>query len=104
MEAVFPQIAGATISYAWGGMVSVTTTRLPHIGVEGPVFFAHGYSGMGVVLSTLGGKLLIEAMGGDKARFGLFAAAEPPAFPGGVALRGPLHVLGMLWYAVRDRL
>jgi len=28
----------------------------------------------------------------------------PPPFPGGVALRGPLHVLGMLWYALRDRL
>ena len=28
----------------------------------------------------------------------------PPAFPGGTALRGPLHVLGMLWYALRDRI
>ena len=28
----------------------------------------------------------------------------PPPFPGGVTLRGPLHVLGMLWYALRDRL
>ena len=33
-----------------------------------------------------------------------FAAVEPAAFPGGRALRGPLHVLGMLWYALRDRL
>lgn len=25
-------------------------------------------------------------------------------FPGGTALSGPLHVLGMLWYARRDRI
>ena len=25
-------------------------------------------------------------------------------FPGGTALRGPLYVLGMLWYAMRDRI
>ena len=38
-----------------------------------------------------------------RAQFDLFAGLEPPAFPGGTALRGPLHVLGMLWYALRDR-
>jgi len=104
MEAVFPQIVGAPIANAWGGLVSITTTRMPHIGMQGPVFFAHGYSGMGVLLSTLGGKLLAEAMTGERARFDLFASIEPPPFPGGVALRGPLHILGMLWYAMRDRL
>ena len=103
MEAVFPQTRGVGIDYAWGGLVSVTMTRLPHIGREGEVLFAHGYSGMGVILSTLAGKLLIEAIGGGTARFDQFAALEPAAFPGGVALRGPLHVLGMLWYALRDR-
>jgi gamma-glutamylputrescine oxidase len=103
LEATFPQIRGVGIDYAWGGLVSVTMTRLPHIGREGEVLFAHGYSGMGVVLSTLAGKLLIEAIGGEASRFDQFAALEPAAFPGGVALRGPLHVLGMLWYALRDR-
>ena len=39
-------------------------TRLPHVGREGEVLFAHGYSGMGAVLSTLAGKLLVEAIGG----------------------------------------
>jgi gamma-glutamylputrescine oxidase len=43
-------------------------------------------------------------MTGEAAGLDLFAAIEPPAFPGGVRLRGPLHVLGMLWYALRDRL
>jgi gamma-glutamylputrescine oxidase len=104
MEKVFPQIAGIPIAHAWGGLVSITATRLPHIGAQGPVFFAHGYSGMGVLMSTLGGKLVAEAIGGERGRFDLFASIEPPAFPGGVRLRAPLHVVGMLWYAMRDRL
>ena len=104
MEAVFPQIKGRRIDYAWGGLVSVTTSRLPHIGRDGEVLFAHGYSGLGVILSTLGGKLLAEEITGQGGRFDLFASLPPAAFPGGAALRGPLYVLGMLWYALRDRI
>jgi gamma-glutamylputrescine oxidase len=104
MEAVFPRIRGVPITHAWGGLVSVTQTRLPHLGREGEIWFAHGYSGLGVILSTLAGKLLVEAMLGETDRFERFADLEPPPFPGGAALRGPLHVLGMLWYALRDRL
>ena len=104
LEGTFPRLKGVKIDYAWGGMVSVTTSRLPHVGRQGEVYYAHGYSGMGAILSTLGGKLLVEAICGRTARFDLFAGVEPMAFPGGTALRGPLHVLGMLWYAFRDRL
>ena len=104
MERVFPQVRGRGIDHAWGGLVSITTTRLPHLGREGPVYFAHGYSGMGVLLSTLAGKLVVEAISGEGGRFDLFAAVEPAAFPGRGPLRAPLHVLGMLWYALRDRL
>ncbi len=104
LEGVFPQLEGVAIDHAWGGLVSITRTRLPHLGRRGEVYFAHGYSGMGVVLSTLGGKLAVEAMLGDATRFDLFAGVAPPAFPGGVALRTPLHVLGMLWFAFRDRI
>ena len=104
LEGVFPQLRGVAIDHAWGGLVSITRTRLPHLGRRGDIWFAHGYSGMGVILSTLGGKLSVEAMLGEPERFDLFAAVAPPAFPGGVALRAPLHVLGMLWFALRDRL
>ena len=104
MEGVFPQLRGTRITHAWGGLVSITRSRLPHVGRDGEVLFAHGYSGQGVVLSTLAGKLLVEALLGQTERFDRFASLEPPPFPGGDALRGPLHVLGMLWYALRDRL
>ena len=104
MEKTFPQLRGCRIDHAWGGLVSVTTSRLPHVGHYGEVYFAHGYSGKGVILSTLSGKLLAEAITGDASRLDLFSTLTPLPFPGGTALRGPLYVLGMLWYAMRDRL
>ncbi len=103
LERSFPMLAGVGIAHAWGGLVSITRSRLPDIGRDGPLLWAHGYSGQGVVLSTLGGALLAEAALGDETRFIPFAAVAPTGFPGGALLRGPLHVLGMLWYALRDR-
>ncbi len=103
MHKVFPQTRGLRVDYAWGGLVSITRTRLPHIGRRGGVLFAHGYSGLGAILSTLAGQLLAEAAQGRGERFDRFAEIAPPAFPGGTAFRGPLHTLGMLWYALRDR-
>nr|WP_310524798.1 FAD-binding oxidoreductase [Polymorphobacter sp.] len=104
LERTFPQLRGIAIDHGWGGLVSVTRSRLPDIGRDGPILWAHGYSGQGAILSTLGGALLAEAVTGNTTRFDGFAGVAPGAFPGGAALRGPLHVLGMLWYAARDRL
>ena len=104
MRRVFPQLARARIDYAWGGMVSITRTRLPHLGRVGGVFFAHGYSGLGALLSTFAGRLMAEAAQGRTSSFDQFAGIAPPAFPGGTAMRSPLHTLGILWYALRDRL
>jgi gamma-glutamylputrescine oxidase len=104
MARIFPQFAHARIDYAWGGLVSVTMTRLPHIGRLGDLFFAHGYSGQGVLTPALVGKVLAEAMAGTAESFDILRGLAPPSFPGGSALRAPLYTLGMLWYALRDRL
>jgi gamma-glutamylputrescine oxidase len=101
---VFPQLRDVRIDHGWGGMVSVTRTRMPDIGRKGNLFWAHGYSGKGVILTSLAGKLIAEAVAGTAERFDIMAAIAPPAFPGGRSLRSPLYVLGMLWYALRDRL
>ena len=100
----FPQLDNVRIDHAWGGLVSITMSRMPHIGRIGDLFFAHGYSGQGVLTPALAGKVLVEAMAGTAERFDVLADLAPPVFPGGAALRSPLHVLGMLWYALRDRL
>ncbi len=104
MRRVFPQLSKARIDYAWGGLVSITRTRLPHLGREGGVYFAHGYSGLGAILSTLAGKLMAQAIVSEASAFDRLAKIAPPAFPGGTLLRSPLHTLGMLWFAMRDRL
>jgi gamma-glutamylputrescine oxidase len=104
MAAIFPKLRDVKIDYAWGGLVSITMSRLPHVGRIGDLFFAHGYSGQGVLLPALTGKVLAEAMSGTAERFDVLASLAPPEFPGGAALRTPLYVLGMLWYALRDRL
>ncbi|MBP6738149.1 MAG: FAD-binding oxidoreductase [Rhodobacteraceae bacterium] len=104
LEGVFLQLKGVGIDYGWGGMVGVTLNRLPHFGRIGNSFFAHGWSGHGVLLTTLAGQLIAEAMQGTANRFDLFAKLPGRPFPGGPLLRHPLYVAGMLYYALRDRL
>lgn len=104
MEQVFPQIADAPIDYGWGGAVAVTMNRLPHIGRRGNVFFAHGFSGHGAMVTTLAGELIAEAMAGTAEHFDVLANLPSRPFPGGPWIRRPLATLGLLWYALRDRL
>ncbi|SBV32898.1 FAD dependent oxidoreductase [uncultured Sphingopyxis sp.] len=104
MAQVFPQIAGARIDYGWGGAVAVTMNRLPHIGRRGNIFYAHGFSGHGALVTTLAGELIAEAMAGTAERFDVLASLPSRPFPGGEWLRRPLATLGLLWYALRDRL
>ncbi len=105
MLRVFPQLAGRRIDYAWGGLLAITMNRLPHFGrLAGDIYFAQGYSGQGLALASLAGKLIAEAVSGTAERFDVFAKLPHRAFPGGTWLRKPALVLGMLWYALRDRL
>lgn len=101
---IFPQLEPAAIEYAWGGTLAITLNRLPCIGRLPPnVFYAQGYSGHGVPMATLAGQLIAEALAGSAERFDLMAGIPQPKFPGGTLLRYPGLVLGMLYYALRDR-
>jgi gamma-glutamylputrescine oxidase len=104
MLQVFPQLAAKRIEYGWGGMLAITMLRLPHLGRIGRVYYAHGYSGMGVAITGIAGKLIAEAMAGTAERFDVFSRIEHRTFPGGTMLRHPLLVLAMLWYVLRDKL
>jgi gamma-glutamylputrescine oxidase len=101
---VFPALASIPIDYAWGGAVSVTMNRLPHVGRLGNVFFAHGFSGHGALITTLAGEVLADAVAGNLGGFDVFASLPHRPFPGGKRLARPLATLGLLWYALRDRL
>lgn len=105
IERVFPQLAGVRIDYAWGGRLAITLPRLPHVGRLSPnAYFAQGYSGQGVAIATLVGKLIAEAITGQAARFDVYASLKIPPLPGGALFRKPLQALGLFWYALRDRL
>lgn len=104
MLGVFPQLADVSIDYAWGGALGISRTRLPHLGRLPPnVFFAQGFSGHGISIGMLAGRLISEALAGTAERFDVLAKLPAPAWPGGTLLRWPLLVLGMLYYSLRDR-
>lgn len=105
MLKLFPQISDVAIDYAWGGTLSVTVNRLPHIGRLKPnVFFAQGYSGHGISTASFAGKVIAEAITGTAEKFDVFADLPNHLFPGGTWLRYPGMVLGMLYYTIRDRI
>jgi gamma-glutamylputrescine oxidase len=101
---VFPAL-DARIEYAWGGYVDITPNRAPHFGrLAANVYFLQGFSGHGMVLSGIAGKLVAEAIAGSAERFDVFARIPHGDFPGGTYLRRPALVLAMLWFRLKDLL
>ena len=104
MTKVFPQLADVKIDFAWGGFIAITSNRVPDCGRLSPtVYYAQGYSGQGVALAGLYGKLMAEAIRGTAERFDLLARVKHLPFPGG-ALRTPLLVAAMTYFKLRDAL
>ncbi len=105
MLRVFPSLGDVAIDYTWGGEVDITLNRAPHFGTQhGRVLYAQGYSGHGMALSALAGKLMAEAVAGQTERFDVFSRISHRDFPGGRWLRTPALVLAMLYYRLRDLL
>jgi gamma-glutamylputrescine oxidase len=105
MVATYPQLAGTKIEFAWGGFVDITMNRAPDFGrLAGNVFYVQGFSGHGLALTGLAGRIVAEAMTTDASRFDLFAKIRHRAFPGGRLMRTPALVLGMAWHRLKDLL
>jgi gamma-glutamylputrescine oxidase len=111
MVRTFPQLAGTGIDYSWGGFVDISMNRAPDFGrlpAEGTrapnVYYVQGFSGHGVALAGLAGKLVAEAIAGDAGRFDTFARLKHRPFPGGKFLRTPALVLGTTYYRLKDLL
>lgn len=102
---VYPQLRDVPLTHAWGGTLAITMNRMPCFTRPAPnCLSASGYSGHGVALATLAGRLMAEAVAGQAERFDAIAAVPTRPFPGGAALRKPLLVTGMAWFGLRDRL
>jgi len=105
LERTFPQLKGVRIDHAWGGTLAITMSRLPYVARPAPnVLVASGYSGSGVAMATMAGKLMAQATVAQSEGLALLEALPTPRFPGGGAFRSPLLALAMSWYALRDRL
>ena len=109
----FPQLSDVKVSHAWGGFVDISMNRAPdfgrlpvapNAGHAANVYYLQGFSGHGLALTGLAGRLVAEAMAGDAGRFDTFARLKHRPFPGGALLRMPALVLGMAWYRLRDAL
>ncbi|BBK42112.1 hypothetical protein STVA_21320 [Allostella vacuolata] len=99
---VFPELATARITHAWGGMVGFTVDRLPNIGSRGRVHHVLGCNGSGVVMATyLGNRLGRRLAGTAGAETGFARDGLPthPLFRGRAWFMSPLSA----WYGVRDR-
>jgi gamma-glutamylputrescine oxidase len=108
MATTFPQLANTQIEYSWGGFVDISMNRAPDFGrlpsEHANVYYLQGFSGHGLALTGLAGRLVAEAIAGDAERFDTFARIRHRPFPGGRLLRTPALVLGMAYYRLRDML
>ncbi|MBO6561058.1 MAG: FAD-binding oxidoreductase [Nisaea sp.] len=105
MDKVFPQLRGVKIEYAWSGNFALSFSRVPQMGrIGNNTYFAHGYSGHGVTGSHTFGRILAEAIDGDRSRFDVFENVPWYPFPGGRLFRVPYSVVGSWWYTLRDKL
>ena len=104
MLKVFPQLGDVKLDYCWGGYIGITVNRIPDIGrISDTVYYAHGYSGQGVALTGIYGKVIAEAIAGQAERFDVLAQFKHTPFPGG-PIRTPMLVAAMLYYRMRDLL
>lgn len=116
MVRTFPQLRGVDVEFAWGGFVDISMNRAPDFGRLSDrlpaaasaglsnVYYLQGFSGHGLALSGMAGRLVAEAIDGDARRFDTFSRLKHRAFPGGKLLRTPALVAGMAYYRLKDLL
>jgi len=72
MAVVFPVLRDYQVDYRWSGLVAMTLDYLPHAGqLDERSFYAVGYNGGGVAMSTWMGKQLAAMTAGEKVELGL---------------------------------
>lgn len=103
MLMVFPQLSDLDVEYAWGGFVDLTMNKAPDFGrLDANIYYLQGFSGHGLALSGMAGKLVAEAIAGQAERFDVFSKIRHRRFPGGTLVRTPALMLGILYFRIRD--
>ncbi|MEO1829371.1 MAG: FAD-binding oxidoreductase [Pseudomonas sp.] len=103
MAQVFPPLAEEDFEYLWGGQVAMTMSKAPVFGRLGQrVLYTQGYSGQGVALAGLAGRLMAETVLGDARNFDLLARWKHWPVPPGAPLQTAIRALALLWYRLQD--
>ncbi|MGF6471458.1 NAD(P)/FAD-dependent oxidoreductase [Paraburkholderia youngii] len=100
LASVFPELAETRIDYCWGGMVDMTTNRLPRAGQRDGVYYSMGYSGHGTQMSTLMGTRMADIMDG-RTDLNPWKDFSWPAIPGHFGKPWFLPIVGA-WYRFKD--
>ncbi|TDQ57626.1 gamma-glutamylputrescine oxidase [Mesocricetibacter intestinalis] len=104
MLKVFPQLEDVRIEYGWGGPIDMTINAKPHFGRIAPnVYFAHGYSGHGIALTGLAGRIIAESILGDDHRLRVFESLKVPVVYGGKWIKRAATLVGMNYYRFLDK-
>jgi len=102
LRQVFPQLKGVGIDYCWGGLIDMTTDRLPRAGQKDGLFYSMGYSGHGVQMSVHMGQIMADVMAGD-AEANPWRGLDWPAVPGHFGTPWFLPLVGA-YYRLLDRI
>ncbi len=104
MLRVFPQLENVKIDYGWAGPIDMTLNSTPHFGRISPhIYFAHGYSGHGVALTGLAGRIVAEAILGDDERLSIFEDLKVPSVYGGRIIKDLATKIGVQYYKFLDK-
>lgn len=103
MTQVFPALTEEDFEYLWGGQVAMTLNKAPMFGRLGKrTLYAQGYSGQGVALAGMAGKLMAQTVLGEAAGFDLLARTRHWPVPPGAPLQTAIRALALLWYRLQD--
>ena len=104
MIKVFPDLKDVKIDFAWGGTLAISVNRMPQFGtlMKEKLYYAHGYSGHGLAMSIMGGKLVADKILGKNDLFDLFANIFHLKIPGGDILRRPIYSSSIIYYRFLD--
>lgn len=103
MVSIYPQLKNHDLQYRWGGYIAVTNSLMPNVGtVDDNVFYANGYSGHGINVAHITGKVLAEAITGKSDRYKNFSVIRNMSFPGAGDWDHLLADAGMHLHAVKS--
>ncbi|WP_245469420.1 FAD-binding oxidoreductase, partial [Mesorhizobium sp. M7A.F.Ca.MR.362.00.0.0] len=98
----FPELAEATVTHRWSGLVAMTMDSIPHAGrLDDRIVYAVGYNGTGVALASNMGKHVAAIVAGESPDLGLLTSERlkpVPFYP----IREPAVRLVAGWYQFLD--